>query len=37
VHVLIDGFDVFGVSVQYWMLVVLVMFVGMIIVEMRSK
>jgi hypothetical protein len=36
VHMLIEGFDVFGFGVQYWMLVLLAMVVGATIVGMRS-
>jgi hypothetical protein len=36
VHFLVDGFDVFGVHVQYWMLAVLMMVVGATIVGIRS-
>jgi hypothetical protein len=37
VQVLIEGVDVFGVRVQYWMLAVLIMVVGSTIVGMRSR
>ena len=36
-HMLVEGFDVFGVHVQYWMPVAVVIIVVAIIFEMRSR
>jgi hypothetical protein len=36
-HMLVEGFDVFGIHVQYWMPVAVVIIVVAIIFEMRSR
>jgi hypothetical protein len=35
-HMLVEGFDVFGVHVQYWMPVAVVIVAVAIVVEVRS-
>jgi hypothetical protein len=37
VHILVEGFDVFGVHIQYWMLAALTMVVGATIVGIRGS